>query len=506
MSRKRSELQRLHDEITAGRAFVDRGEWRKAARSARRVLLSKDAEPWARAVCAGGILIDAGADAKRGRLIHEGVRAIAATIDTVPQSDRFAALYNLATGLVELGQRERGWGPGARPALHTALRRFDDALACEDSAECRVNLGNCLSSQGRFVEALDEYDRVIAHDREHHEAYANRASTLETVRRWTQPGHHGFTEAAAVDIETAITLSAGDPLYRERYQRFRSKLKRRAPTHGGPPVVPSPIAEWVWSNRLNLNLCPLCRQDTPEAYDLYSLFQHLTSPRRRPSAAELLSIVNTVHRSFASARALMMLADGVGSPIAPAHVITQSPTDPSGLTLRTGFMLAAASSFYGVLNQVSFGLNSYLHLGHEANVVNFERIWSRPSKQRPPLPKRKREFHPRFARSSSLMLNAIYGIALSFDAKDGRYSSLRRLRNDIEHHLVVVDGRSKESSYFAVYRPAQLRVDVLALGRLAKAAVLYFGGAIWMEEVKRLRKKQRGGKYVTGGYAEVQRL
>ena len=48
------------------------------------------------------------------------------------------------------------------------------------------------------------------------------------------------------------------------------------------------------------------------------------------------------------------------------------------------------------------------------------------------------------------------------------------------------------SSMYKSVERARLREDVLAVGRIAKAALLYLGGSIWLEEFKRLKK--RSGK------------
>jgi len=103
-------------------------------------------------------------------------------------------------------------------------------------------------------------------------------------------------------------------------------------------------------------------------------------------------------------------------------------------------------------------------------------------------------------------MSALYNLASSFDLAGGRYRALRELRNDLEHHVVVVrNGTAPAAGGLKVILEADLRRDALHLGKLAKAALLYFGGSVWRAEFQRAKRGEQRGRRIVPGHSPVEK-
>lgn len=495
--------EELQEAYAATSDLIFMGRWREAVRLAR-AIFKRDPESWRSAINAGGALIDAADGLGRPGLLREAVTRMEAAMPDVPEHSLFSAHYNLGHGYLSLGQRQRGKGPATRPALSEAITHLDEALARDRGPNVRTNLANALDAQGRVVEALGEYSRVIREHPDHGEARLNRAVALGFAARAIQP-HKGLCEMALADALKARELFAGDPVRLAQCERIISKYEEAAPHIAPTKTKPTKVAKWIWENGLNLNLCPYCAEETPEGYDLYVL-QGFHSDSNKPERIEQLhDMINAIHRSFSTARWQALQAFGVSGRVPRDHVVIQRAAVGAHHDLRTGLLLTSASGFYGVLHQVAAAADSYFRLGHNPNAINLARIWWPSGSKKKGIPRRQDELHPRFRRTRHVMLSALYRLALSCERGTGRYASLRELRNSIEHHVVVVRDLDAKSPMYRNVEGGRLKEDVLNLGRIAKAALLYLGGAIWLEEYKRLRRPSKKPVVVTQGTKWVDR-
>ena len=486
------------------RALLFNEDWKGAVRLARNLARS-DPLQWRAAIQAGGTFIDAGAAYKKREWLIEGVDLLTREIQNVPVAGRHLAHYNLGNAYLTLGQRERGSGPCTKPSLSEAVSQFDEALAEESPPDYRINLAAALRDQGRLIEALDELNDVIRDYPEKHEASANRALILGKVHSHMNP-HQGLLQMALRDISRARELVGKDPHLERAYRSMQQQLSSKAGNANLRHGKQSRTTRWIAENGLNLNPCPLCLIETPEAFDTYSLAGHLSGGRRRPSEQETLDMVNAIHRSYSSARWILLSAAGVGSRPPADHVVTATGAADADHSLRTGLLLDAAAGFYNVLNQVASCVNAYLHLGHPRRKLDLARLWSKPSRRaRVPIPLLRADLHPGVTRVASPMLSALYRLALSLEHGSGRYSHLRSLRNRIVHGVVVVRGEADASSYYEVVAKDDLLSDVVKLGRVSKAAVLYLGAMIWRAEYERLKRAKRKGDAVGYGHHPVDR-
>ena len=475
----------------------------EAVRTARKVSRLIE-DPVVRAINVGGILIDAGADLKKVRLVKEAVAELERVSEEVTGPNRPAYHYNLGNGYSTLGHRQNGLGPGTRPALVNAISHLDAALKYNPTPDVRANLAGALLAQGRWIEAFDESDAVIEEYPTHHQTLARRASSLQGIYNWTN-GHTAILAAALSDLENAIELSEDEPVFQTSYKKAYIDLRKRV----SPLQIKSKTSlcrdvRWIWHSRLALNPCPLCRQESPEAFDLFPLAGRLEGGFRKPEVDVVLDLFNGLSRNYATARWILYKAVE-HPPIESDHVVTIEGNPNAHHELSVGLLMSAASGFYALLGQIAFALNSYYRLGHEARNVTFDNVWGQPGGRS--LPRDRNSLHPALRRRSVPALAALYWLARSFTHGLGRYVDLRNLRNSIEHHVVCVFDAPVESPYYIALTRRQLEESTIRLGQIARAAIWYFGGAVLYGEQERARRQIRRGQKITKGTrGEVRRM
>ena len=484
-----------NDLVNDGIEHLRSGRPAEAVRTARRVarLIT---DPILRAINVGGLLIDAGSDLKTASLIKEGTDQLERVSVNVTEIHRWAYHFNLGNGFSALGRLQKGGGPGTRPVLVKAISHFAEALKRNSTADVRANLGSALLDQGRWIEAFDEFDTIVQDHPTHHNAVAKRASSLLGIYHWVE-GHTGILAAALSDTERAVELSHDEPVFQASYKRTLDDLRQRVSLLSiSPQSSLRRDVRWIWESRLALNPCPLCRQESPEAFDLFPLAGRLEGGSRQPEASAVLDLINGLCRNYATARWILYKA--IADPYIEAdHVITLQGNPSARHELSVGLLMSAASGFYALLGQIAFALNSYYRLGHNARDVTFENVWGRPRHRSRPIGRA--DIHPSLQRRSVPALAALYWLAQSFTHGLGRYADLREFRNSLEHHVVCAFDAPVTSSHYVAIDRRQLEESTFRLGRIARAAIWYFGGTVLYGEQERLKRAIRRGHKVTRG-------
>jgi hypothetical protein len=492
----------INAQFQCARESLDRGEYALAIKTAAAASrLAPDA--WQTTFNYAGVLIDAGLGTGDRRRVREGMRRLEALCAGASAEAESHIRYNLGNAYLAVGQGQLGRGPLTRPALARAVSEFTQSLVGRESVETQINLSNALIGQGRFIEAIDLLNDVVAASPTHPVAYSSRSQAQELAHHWLNP-HRGLLQAALEDAHTALAHAVA-PVLREKLQQKVTRLaaKTPRPTAGDhvPPAM-SPAAAWIWENGLALNPCRYCARDTPEAFDQYVLEGRLAGGRRRPSVEEVAEIVNAWHRSYSAARWNLLQASGLSSELLNEQVPFMVGFSETEHGLETGLLLTAVTGFHSILGHIAYGLNTYLHLGHQDKSIDLGSMWSRPGWKRPrnmpPMPTKRADLHPRLRLTSARSLSALYNVAWSIETAEGIYRNLRLLRNHAEHHVVVVSSSKRcASQYFHVLDSSDLRRQTIALGRLVKAAMWYAGGVLWWHEGQRAKQAIGRGERVT---------
>ena len=481
--------------IERGQQELRRGEPSAAVRTARS-LARAISDPVVRAINVGGLLIDAGSDLGNTRFIREGVNELERVSAQLTEANSWSYHFNLGNGFSMLGHRQRGQSPGTRPALGKAISHLDEALKRNPVSDVRANLGRVLVGQGRLLEALDEFEAILEAAPNHHQALANRALCLCGIYPWVG-GHTAILAAALSDIEKAIELAGDEPVFQAKYRNISDDLSKRvSPLAVVPETSTRRDVHWIWESRLALNPCPLCRLDSPDAFDLFPLAGRLVGGIRHPEVDVVLDMVNCLCRNYATARWTLFKALADRS-IESDHVIMLQGSESARHELQVGLLMSAASGFYALLGQIAFSLNSYFRLGHNTRQVTFETVWGRPGTRG--LPQSRSSLHPALQRRPSPALAALYWLAQSFAHGLGRYTDLRKLRNSMEHHVLCAFDVPTNSKYYFSTDRGHLEESTLRLGRIARAALWYFGGAVLDGERERAYRAIRRGQRVSKG-------
>lgn len=450
-------------------------------------------DPVVRAFNLAGFLIDAGSDLHNTRLIREGVGLLDGLLQSAPSRLQPGLHYNLGNGYASLGTREGGHSPGSRPSLALAVSHLDKTLTLRDQPNARTNLAGVLIQQGRYLEAIDELNRVLASHPEHHTALARRGSAFMGLFNWTN-SHEGLLQAALSDHLAAVALSADQPVFRASYERAVGDLRRRVqPVDLPEQAHRTPDQAWILDHYLGLNPCPICALETPAAFDLYPFTGRLEAPRRRPPTTHVVELVNALCRSYSTARWLLLRAT-TEAELESDHVISLPGLPQVKTGLRSGLLLAATGSFYAVLGQAAYALDSYMRLKHNRRRLTFDTVWGLPGCKG--FPSDKTDIHPRIRSQQMPPLTAFYSLSLSFQHGLGRYSHLRTLRNQLEHHVVLTTDSPLESRYFVTVSLQQLQEAAFSLGRLARAAVWYLSASFLGFEQRRARASAARGETI----------
>lgn len=459
-----------------------------------------------------GVLIDAGAQGKRRPWVMEGIDLLTALLSEVPPEASGGVHYNLGNGYLAATELRKGHSLSTRNAQTLALAVNALAQAAElkpDLHEARINLASALLQQGRSIEAIDLLTTMVSAVPAHPMPRLKRASALEHVHAWMHP-RTGVLDSALRDAVAAHERTGSFPEYARACEAAVTRLRGRmtpATPHGEAIELPPGPLAWIWEAGLALNPCVRCRATSPTAFDVLVLDGLLDGRGRRPSADEVAEIVSAWHRTFSAARWTAMSALEVERPLPSDHVVALRGSGNTPTNLKTGLLLQAAIGFHAVFDQIAFGLNAYLHLGHPPKAVDFNTVWFRRGKR----PAQKgvlapHELHSSLRGKALPPLSALYWLSRSLQDDGGLYRRLRDLRNHAEHHVTVAgDTNIISSRYFTLVDGDRLEADVLALGRLAKAAMWYAGATIFSHEKARARRAERTGAFIVSGARNVER-
>lgn len=463
---------------------------------------------WSVYVNLGGLFIDAGGAARKPAILREGVALLEKYLSDVPDEYLGQVTYNLANGYLALGQRERGESPGTKPSLGRAIDYLYLSCYLDPTPQARINLASALIDQGRYPEATDELLDVLAQMPHHPVALGKLATAYWYIWSYSQR-HRGLLHEALRLYREAEANSRDVPLYNETFAFYIRDLLSKHDLDPPPQLTEAPMTteqRWIWESGLNLNLCPYCRIETPDAFDTSVVGGWLKGPRRRPPLKDVQDLVNSLHRGYSAARWNLMQGMGVVDIPLENQVVTAGGNADSQNGLDVGLVIASISGFYSILGQVAYALNSYLRLGHPENRVDFWSVWNRNSSKRSVATERN-ALHRRISRFAHPSINALYQLALSMDRDSGIHADLREIRNSLEHHVVVPRLGITNSKYFRSYDPVTLGGSAIQLGRFARAAILYFGSVVWQEEHRRVGRTLKKGELVSHGeHTEVLRL
>ena len=452
--------------------------------------------------------------------------ALGATVDAAswPSEGRVDLFYFLANAWANVRQlrpttKDEHW-TWDRPEVFEELlnlRRsaaepmFEKAPATR-RADVYTNLGNALSTIGRFVEALEYWERAMPLNASSGMGIGNRGyGRSHYGRMLDDPGHRQlFLRLAHADLVESFTRALY-PEARAAFERVAGEIEAMfKPGSLEQPVdlgdfslgdTDEEIAyrRWCLKKRLFLNPMNDFVTETVAAHDI------LTTPSIVAPIDEgprYQGFYNQMKQEYVSARFLLYEAITATAPhFSDRDVFLFDTYDYATYGLAAEKLKMAFRVFYSLLDQVGFFVNAYFVLGIPENAVNFRALWYE---------KGKKTLRAEFRDRRNWPLRGLYWLSrdLVNDDADAHAAlepdarALAEIRNHIEHRYLKLHseiprktradrGVLADDLAYSLWR-GDLERRTTRLAKLVRAAIIYLTLAIKAEERDRAAKRPAG--------------
>lgn len=471
------------------------------------------------------MLIDAGGDAGDIAALDRAETLL----DRVTPNDGFSARYQCRAHYYRANiwsYRRRLSGIGASwtwraPEIDNELLELRRALAHPgwadlhdlERAQVLTNLGSTLNHIGRFVEAIEAWDRALALAPTLAMANGNRGlGLMHYASGLYDPGHQTVLGLAArrslsaAGAPNAIIESQGlDPALRyfaAGVAAIDSTLDVAAATatidltgHSlGRGKAERAYRTWCLRHRLFLNPLNDAGPDAIAAQDVMTLPTLVTDFSSGPAPPAVFHYFNGLKQEYASAR--FALHEGLTARdvhFSDRGVRLYNTLDYPAFGLGVERLKMAFRGAYALLDKIGFVLNAYLDLGHAERQVSFRNVWFETP--------RAKALHPALDGLANWPLRGLFW--LSKDVFEDAFrqvtepdaQALYDLRNHMEHKFVgVFDEGLRSLSPTALPPPRggvfeisseQLAARALRQVKLARAAMIYLAMGVQVEEARR---------------------
>lgn len=463
----------------------------------------------------GGFALGDLSKVKKGTKIFEEMLL---TDDTANNITKCSIAYNAANGYSSLYSLKRMKGKSVIPPndndLRSAKTFYRQAIEnLENSkpsfaSQVLVNYGNCLSQFGRFIEAIQQYERAIQIDPTNGMAAGNLGMELEHASQITGRYRHEYIALAHDFLQQSFSprmhLRYGSQQAAERFQLHLHRLEHFINAHK-KPVLPPKSAEarsrnktqkayiqFCINNGLFLNAWAGNKKLSPGITDDIS-FGGITTPINDDYLVpELIRVLNEIKESYTTARYLYFLSQNKASILdnISKTAIYFDNFDYSINGIYTGLCKTAYSRAFDVLDKVARIVNTYFGIGKRESA--FWHIFAEKQSQG--------ETHEiRFIARKAIcdtQNHSLYALAdLCIDYFEDAKVDLKTIdgrRNKITHDYLNVklflDKEVKQDGIIGLDELGKQTKDVLLL---AKYAVLYAVSSINIAEMQRKTSGER---------------
>jgi hypothetical protein len=323
-----------------------------------------------------------------------------------------------------------------------------------ERAQIHTNLGNALNHIGRFIEAIEHWDRAIAAVPKFAMAHGNRGIGLGYyASAHYDPGHEAVLIAAAFD--SFGEACAEDAIFDSPYQKYAvedfSRKMSEIWSHYDIPRISEntdfqnhPMGrgknecayrQWCLKNRLFLNSLNDIAPSPIAAHDILTL-PSLTVPiKYGPRPPLVIHYFNLIKQEFCSAR--YALYEGIsheGVHFSDRKILLYNTLDYPAYGFAVERIKMAFRGAYAVFDKVEFLLNIYLDMKHPERQVNFRNVWLN----------REKEIHPALHNLINWPLRGLFWLSKDIfensfcDSAEPDSKHLYELRNHLEHKFVSV--------------------------------------------------------------------
>ena len=453
------------------------------------------------------VYTDAGIRLKDPALVQEGVRIWGA----MEPHDSVTISYNLASAQLHLWQfavEQTGLGDAwldKRSHLHEARRLFN-LVAQHREADIELRLqaltdcGNSLDNVGRYLDALNCYERALKLDSSFGMAAGNRGMTfLKVAPLMGAHEPHVLLEAAS-DLDIAIgdqdrVMRYGGQSALETFKRQRSALPVAEESHQSAtepsPQLGDPHLDWCLRNQLFLHISPDCIRagsETLDAVTFKSISLSLAEDGVLDRASETVDAFNTIKQDYLAARYLVWLAAAEDSPIqGQATTISRRTSFWDSLKyaywgVRPGIGIQGLKITLDTLDTIAAFVHLYFRSGRGVRDIEFRTL--------PYANRSKEKLAPSLAEAlkqpeQNRGLAALVDLSAELDAQST--SPLRRLvqrRHAATHRFfsVHIEGVHDSSDWIERISWPDLIEESLESLRITRRAILYLAQMIHIHE------------------------
>ena len=383
----------------------------------------------------------------------------------------------------------------------------------DNQIKCSIytNLANALDKVGRFIEAIEYWDRAIEIDSKHGMALGNIGfGQIKYANLIYDPGHQGlFLKDACVKLRSAINALSNVHEYSDALQSFKrtlDSLEKKWANNLDHSCLTKPFSlgrsnaekryrQWCLLHRLFLNPLNDLGNYTIAARDVLTTPNMVTPLNVGP---RYQGFYNQIKQEFISAR--FMCYEGITSStthFADRGVILYNTLDYPTYCIAIEKVKMSFKVAYSLFDKIAYFLNEYFGFGIKPNNVYFRTIWFID----------KKEVRPILTSKENPALQGLYWLSKDLFAEEEYRDSvepdaqnLYNIRNHLEHKYLKVhellfptsDDEISKSLHddlaYSIERNA-FEQKTIRLLRLVRNALCYLSLAIHNEEIERDKKR-----------------
>ncbi|MCZ2850196.1 LA2681 family HEPN domain-containing protein [Modestobacter sp. VKM Ac-2978] len=385
-----------------------------------------------------------------------------------------------------------------------ALRRLDlraarrDFLAAAQDVDpvhrtqARTNLGNILSTSGRWLEAFEQYVEAVALDPTNGNAAGNAALSLYRVLQSDlgPAGHLAAVYSKYRAIAHANRARTVELAGEEAAAKWDALPEIESHGHLAHAHSDDPYLQWVARERLALTpVMDGLGSDNPRFDDvsIHSVF----SRRDEEGMPQVFAAANVLKSDYLAARrtvyqGLATLDEGGGGwALHPRDTGTYADTlDYAVYGEPISFLTLGARAALDVLDKIAVATNEYLGTSDNPGSVNFRKYWFDKKTRDVDWP----GLHCKLT-DQNLDMSRILALAeLADDLEDGGlYEDAQAMRNRSTHRLVrgkLFDAEGITNTALTTLDIENLKGASVESLRVARAGILYFHALVSVRELR----------------------
>ncbi len=389
------------------------------------------------------------------------------------------------------------------------------SLPALERAQIYTNLGNALNHIGRFIEAIEYWDRAIAAVPKFAMAYSNRGLGFgHYAGAHYDPGHESILMMTAFGSfgEACAEDAIFDSLYPTSVVEDFARRMEAIWSHYDIPYISEntdfekhPMGrgknersyrQWCLKNRLFLNSLNDISPSPIAAHDILTLPSLTVHIDEGPSPPIIIHYFNLIKQEFCAAR--YALYEGVnyeGVHFSDRKVLLYNTLDYPAHGFAIERIKMAFRGAYSIFDKLAFLLNIYMDMKHLEKQVNFRNVWLT----------KKGDIHPVLNGLENWPLRGLFWLSKDIFDNSFRESTepdskyLYELRNHLEHKFVSVhDGlfTAISSNHMDITKTGIFDISIDDLIRktlrqlkLARSAIIYLSLAVHIEEKRRSKTR-----------------